>query len=347
MATIQSVSRSPPLKVAVIGAGLIGPRHAQSVISNPSTELVALVEPSPNGSSIAASLKTTHYASITDLLTSPHKPDVAIICTPNHTHVPLSLELISAGIHILVEKPISTTLSSGLSLISAAKAQDIQLLVGHHRRFNPYLLSTKQGLSSNTLGKIIAVQGTWCLLKPASYFEGIGSWRQSSESGETTKSRRFDAEEGAAILMRFKSGVVGTFILSDAVPSPWNFETGTGENPNIPKVEGVDGFYRIMGTKGSLSVPDLTRWSYEEGATGKVGWNQSLKKEQLKVEEEKVPFDFQVQHFVDVVRDGKEPSCTGEEALRALVVCEAVKKAMKCGLPVEIDGFEIRERGKV
>ncbi|RDL31483.1 Uncharacterized protein BP5553_09692 [Venustampulla echinocandica] len=367
------------LKVAVIGGGLIGPRHAQSVISNPSTELVALVEPSPNGSSVAASLNTHHYPSTSALILSPHKPDAAIICTPNHTHVPLALELIAAGVHILVEKPISTTIPSGRELITVAKERDVKLLVGHHRRFNPYLLRAKSSISS--LGRILAIQGTWTLLKPPSYFQGpTNSWRQSQTSGGgvvlinliheidllqyllgpivlvsalgTQKTREHDAEEGAAILMRFESGVVGTFILCDTTPSPWNFEAGTGENPTIPKVEGGGSFYRIFGAEGSLSVPDLARWSYdhvEEGQGKEKGWNEVLKKEEIPVEKEEVPFDLQLQHFVDVVRDGKEPSCTGVEALRALVVCEAVKTAMKNadGMPVEIHGFEIKNRNKV
>jgi predicted dehydrogenase len=359
-----------PLKVAIIGAGLIGPRHALSIISNPSTHLIALVEPSPTGPSIAASLHTAHYTSLSSLLSSEHKPDAAIVCTPNHTHVSLSLECIDAGVHALVEKPISTSVEDGRRLVERAREKGVRLLVGHHRRFNPYLLSAKSCLSSNSLGKIIAVQGTWCLLKPASYFQGLGSWRQSSEKGggvvlinlihevdllqyllgpitlvsalETNKMRGYEAEEGAAILMRFESGVVGTFLLSDAVPSPWNFEAGTGENPMIPRVEGAEGFYRIFGTEGSLSVPDLKKWSY--GGEKEKGWNLELEKEELGVDREKVPFDAQVQHFVDVVRGGVEPSCSGEEALRALVVCEAVVRAMGTGMPVEIRGFDIVEK---
>jgi predicted dehydrogenase len=162
---------------------------------------------------------------------------------------------------------------------------------------------------------------------------------------ETSKTRGYEAEEGAAILMRFESGIVGMFLLSDAVPSPWNFEAGTGENPMIPKVEGVEGFYRVFGTEGSLSVPDLKRWSYErEEGEKEKGWNLVLEKEELGVDREKVPFDAQVQHFVDVVRGGVEPSCTGEEALRALVVCEAVVRAMGTGMPVEIRGFDIVDK---
>jgi hypothetical protein len=45
------------------------------------------------------------------------------------------------------------------------------------------------------------------------------------------------------------------------VPSPYSFEAGTGENPIVPK-QGED-FYRIFGSNATLSVPDMTRWSYE------------------------------------------------------------------------------------
>ncbi len=157
---------------------------------------------------------------------------------------------------------------------------------------------------------------------------------------ETIKTRGFEAEEGAAITMRFKSGVVGTFLLSDSVPSPWNFESGTGENPTIPHVEKeavAGGFYRIMSTEGSLSVPDLKVWSNQS-------WLDRLQTEDVEVKKEKVPFDLQIQHFHEVVREGKQPSCTAEMALSAMVVCEAIKRSMKSGEAVEIHGFDIRDR---
>lgn len=363
---------STSLKIAIIGGGLIGPRHAQSVISNPSTVLTALVDPAPHGPATASSLHTNHYPSISTLLSSRDRPDAAIVCTPNKTHVPLSLELIDAGIHVLVEKPISTSISDGQLLIEAANKKGLKLLVGHHRRFNPYLLAAKQELDRGGLGTVIAVQGAWCLKKPASYFSGIGEWRRNGESGgavlinlihdvdllqyllgpivhvsalQTKKTRGFEAEEGAAILLRFESGVVGTFVLSDAVPSPWNFESGTSENPTIPHVkkeDGAGGFYRILGTQASLSVPDLRRWSYDGKENG--SWTDVLRKEDLGVEKERVPFDLQVQHFFEAVKNGVEPSCTGEEGLRAMVVCEAVKRAMGSGRAVEIKDFEIVEQ---
>jgi predicted dehydrogenase len=361
------MSSSPKLKIAILGGGLIGPRHAQSIMSNPNTTLIALVDPAPHGPQLAASLHTAHYPSFTTLLSSSHRPDAALICTPNHTHVPLALELIAAGIPVLVEKPVSTTIEDGKRLIEAAKEKNVKVLVGHHRRFNPYLRAAKKEVDGLRLGKIIAVQGAWALKKPDSYFDGMGEWRRGQSGGgsmlinliheidllqyllgpitlvsalETIKTRGFGAEEGAAIIMRFKSGVVGTFVLSDSVPSPWNFESGTGENPTIPHVEkeaGAGGFYRIMGTEGSLSVPDLKVWSNQS-------WLDRLQTEDMVVEKEKVPFDLQVQHFYEVVREGKEPSCSAQMALSAMVVCEAIKRSMNSGEAVEIDGFDIRDR---
>ncbi|CAL5870987.1 uncharacterized protein PFLUO_LOCUS5229 [Penicillium psychrofluorescens] len=359
------------LKVAIVGAGLIGPRHAQSVISNPSTELVALVDPAPSGNETAALLKTNYYPSVAALLTSPHRPDAAIVCTPNHTHVPIAKELLAGGVHVLLEKPVSDTLETGRSLMEFAQAPSrahLKLLVGHHRRFNPYVRATKSVLDSGSLGRPIAINGLWTLHKPASYFAPPGDWRASRTRGggvipinlvhdidlmhhffgpivrvqaERTLPQRpsppHEADEGAALTLRFASGVVGTFLVCDATPSPHNFETGTGENPIIPKsTTGRDAdFYRIFGSDASLSVPDLTRWSYD--GSPEKSWAHPLTVDTIPLPDDAAPFDLQLAHFVDVVRGDAAPSCSGEEGLRALIVCEAVQRAMHSGQPVDID----------
>ncbi|TGO18354.1 hypothetical protein BTUL_0010g00240 [Botrytis tulipae] len=185
----------------------------------------------------------------------------------------------------------------------------------------------------------------WALKKSSSYFDVIGEWRRNGESGgvvlinliheldllqyllgkitmvsaiESKKTRGVDAEEGGAMILRFERRVVGTFLLSDAVPSPWNFEAGTGENPTIPQ-------------------------SYEVGQ-GEKAWNDELKKDEIQVDTEIVPFDEQIKHLVQVVKEGQKPICSGEEGLSAMVVCEAVRVAMKSGEMVEIEGLNIVKR---
>ncbi|KAJ5160289.1 uncharacterized protein N7482_007293 [Penicillium canariense] len=355
------------LKVAIVGAGLIGPRHAHSVISNSATELVALVDPAPTGEATAAMLNTNFYPSVAALLSSSHRPDAAIVCTPNHTHVPLAKELLAGGIHVLLEKPVSDSLESGRSLLEFARAPEhahLKLLVGHHRRFNPYVRATKAVLEAGSLGQLIAVNGLWTLYKPDSYFAAPTDWRASGARGggvipinlvhdidlmhhlfgpivrvqaEKTLPQRLspphDADEGVALTMRFASGVVGTFLVCDATPSAHNFESGTGENPMIPRAQEAYDFYRIFGSDASLSVPDLTRWSYGQA---EKSWSNPLVAEKIPLPDESVPFDLQLAHFVDVIRGDAKPSCSGDEGLRALIVCKAVQTAMHTGQPVDI-----------
>ncbi|KAK9784491.1 hypothetical protein SCARD494_12840 [Seiridium cardinale] len=341
-------SLPPKIRIAIIGTGLIGPRHAQAVINSENAELVAIVEPTTAGEQIAATLKAVHYRSANDLIRFSHTVDGAIICTPNHTHVPLSQELSAAGIHILIEKPISTDVSSGKELLSRLEQTNVKVLVGHHRRFNPFMVTAKKIVASGELGRIIGVNGLWALYKPPQYFDPPTDWRRhatggvvlinmvhevdllhhllgsiSTVHGERTVSQRgFEAEEGAALTLRFRSGAVGSFFLCDTVPSPWNFESGTGENPTIPST-GQD-FYRIFGTEASLSVPDMSVWSYH--GTQK-SWNSDLVRNSAEVSAG-VPFELQVDHFCKVIRGEETPSCTAQVGLAALIVCQAIKEAL-------------------
>lgn len=216
------------------------------------------------------------------------------------------------------------------------------------------MIATKKALPS--LGRIVAVSGIWALSKPAEYFDPPTEWRRLNSAGpilinlihevdilhhwfgpivrvfaeQSVSQRGHDAEEGAAITLKFANGIVGTFVLSDAVVSPHSFESGTGENPMIPQT-GQDS-YRIFGSEGSLSFPDMALWKYPH----KRSWTEKLECKYLEVQETKVPFELQIGHFIKVVRGEENPSCSGHDALRAVLVCEAIRKSMRDNMPVDI-----------
>lgn len=350
---------SQVLTIAIIGTGLIGPRHAQSVQANPDARLLCVVDPRGEANEVAKRFDVPLFESVKQMVAEGYYPDAAIVCTPNSTHVAVSLELLKEGTHVLVEKPISIDIASGKQLIVAAHEAGRHLLVGHHRRFNPYVTATKNALLKGTIGRPIAISGLWATYKPASYFEPPTQWRAQASSGgpilinlvhevdilqyllgpivrvhaeQTMSQRGHEAEEGAAILLRFASGVVGTFILSDATPSHHFFESGTGENPMLPKA-GED-FYRIFGSEGRLSVGDMKAQRYSEGE--EKSWERLLQTQDVEVTSE-IPFDEQIRNLVGVIRGTQEPRCTGEDGLRALLVCDAVKRAMISGQAVDIN----------
>lgn len=389
--TRPSTSSSPALKLVIVGAGLIGPRHAQAALKDPDVALVALVDPAPTAAQLATALGTRHYPSVAALLQEvhpqaalslpqdgPEKPmvDAALVCTPNSTHVAVARQLLSAGIHVLCEKPLSVDVASGQALVDYAAAQRRRLLTAHHRRFNPYVVAAKRILTSTTtgtggasaIGRITAVSGLWALYKPPSYFDPPTEWHRSGEAAGpvminlihdidvlhylldshvvrvaafAAPKRRtaHDADEGGAILLHFANGVVATFVLSDAVVSPHAFEMGTGENPAIPRT-GRDA-YRIFGTEGTLSVPDLTRTFYAEGVAkswaSEVTEVTEAMEEWLSEEERaKVPFELQIAHLVKVLRGHEEPVCTGEDGLAAVRVAQAVKRALQTGEVMDV-----------
>ncbi|KAL2840280.1 oxidoreductase family, NAD-binding Rossmann fold-domain-containing protein [Aspergillus pseudoustus] len=268
------------IRFVIVGAGLIGPRHAQSVQANQSTRLTAFVDPSPTALPIAQSFGVPCFPSLQSLLESLPKgqhPHAAIICTPNHTHVPVAKQLIAAGIHILLEKPVSNSIKSAQDLLDTLskpqnKINGLWTLQKLDNYFAPPLGAwstdkSKGGVFGITLIHDIDLLHFFFGPITRVHAEPIKPQRQISNSKQI-------AEEGAALTFRFASGVVGTFLVSDATPSPLNFETGTGENPLIPQVDpakSASDCYRIFGSAGSLSVPDMTRWSYDGESSRTVG----------------------------------------------------------------------------
>ena len=258
-------------------------------------------------------------------------------------------------------KPISIDIKSGLNLIEVAQKNNVHLLVGHHRRFNSFVTAAKQIVDSNELGSISAVNGLWLMCKPLDYFTSA-PWRHSGNSGgvvlinmiheidilqyllggiqrvfaERSISRRgFEAEEGAAVTMRFASGIVGTFLISDNCASPHSFESGTGENPIINRT-GED-FLRIFGTEGSLEVPSLKIWKYRNGQA--KSWLNKLDVQTFTQPSAVVPFEIQLQNFVDVIRGTGTARCSGYDGLSALAVCEALKLSLGTAQPVNVDSI--------
>ena len=157
------------LRIAVVGgSGAIGLRHARIVKESSVATLCAIVDPSPAGAARAAELGVPCYADVSALLVARAEDGVtaAIVATPNATHAPLTIQLLDAGISTLVEKPIAADEASGRAMLEAARRADgrARLLVGHHRRFNPFYLRVKEAIDGQ-LGLPIGFSELWACRK--------------------------------------------------------------------------------------------------------------------------------------------------------------------------------------
>ncbi|KAH8174138.1 oxidoreductase family, NAD-binding rossmann fold domain-containing protein [Sarocladium implicatum] len=301
------------------------------------------------------------------------KPELYYVCTPSALHVPIAIDIITKASPkaILVEKPLSTETDSGTKLISLAREKGCKLHVGHHRRFHPRVVAAKDVVQSGKLGELTAVTSLWACKKNDGYYTEA-PWRASRVKGggpvwtnlvhdvdvlshivgsrivrlwaKSTRRRRTPpsedvvasgdlTEEGAAIMLEFENGVVGTLILSDNVASPYSWESATGENPQIASntSEGSLDTSRFFGTEGTLSAPDGIVWKYSQDVANssgqEVGWGVPMTREVIRLKEG-IPLQRQAEHMIRVARGLEEPLCSGEEGLAAVQVCEAIVKAL-------------------
>jgi predicted dehydrogenase len=127
------------VRTAVIGVGYLGRFHAQKYAALPAAELVAVVDASEESRTrVAAETGCRAVADYRDIL---GEVDAVSIATPTPLHYPIARECLERGIHVLVEKPITTTLEEARSLVETAARQGRVLQVGHLERFNAAILA--------------------------------------------------------------------------------------------------------------------------------------------------------------------------------------------------------------
>jgi predicted dehydrogenase len=134
------------IKCAVIGVGYLGKFHAQKYAQLPEAELVAVCDIDSQASqTVAEQLGVPLVSDYHQLLT---EVDAVSIVTPTATHHQISRDFLAAGVHVLVEKPITQTLEQARELIALADQHDVILQVGHLERFNAARLALDDYLDS-------------------------------------------------------------------------------------------------------------------------------------------------------------------------------------------------------
>ena len=144
------------LRGAVVGVGSMGRNHARVLNAFPSVELVAVVDADrERREAAAAAFGGRPLASVAEAIAEGL--DFAVVSTPNRLHAPVGLELLEAGVHVLVEKPIAPTVEESRQLIETAAARGRKLMVGHVERFNP---AVKAAVAASVGEDIVSVAVT-------------------------------------------------------------------------------------------------------------------------------------------------------------------------------------------
>ncbi len=344
-------------RLMLSGPGLIGKTHARILSAHDACDLVAIVAPDTEENRSAAQEFDVAFYSDFDAALEAEHIDGVIISSPNPFHFAQALACVKRGLPTLVEKPITDNVNQAARLVKAAEAAGVPLLVGHHRTYSTLLETALDFLRSNAFGRLVALQGAALFLKPDHYFVD-GPWRTVKGGGPILINmihevglmrelggeiaavhaiaghdiRHFDVEDTVAISIKFASGALGTFMMSDTAASAKSWEMTSGENPAYPYFP-QEACYHFAGTNGSLDFPSMRTKTYTSPA-GRSWWKPFTESTLKFVHQD--PLKVQINHFLDVIKGTARPQVSARDGYINMCVIEAIQKSIRTGRLVDV-----------
>lgn len=335
------------MKIAVIGAGTFGARHIQAYDRNPEVELAGIFDLERERAEQAAGACATPppvFGSIDDLLRIEGLRAVSVV-TPDHLHRAGAVAAADAGKHLLVEKPLATTVADAEAIVAAAEANGVTLMVDFHNRVNPPFVTAYDAVRDGRIGEVsyvyarlsntigIASSIRWASASSslwflASHMVDIAQWvtgqrivRVNAHAVRGVLERRgIDTPDVFVVTAEFASGALGVFehawILPDAHPTVKDLKFEVLGSAGAVYIDGSHNrTVEVYGTAGA-HYPDMMAPPYGPHLTGFI-------------------MDG-ITHFVDAVAGRRPVLATGAEGVQVTAVLCAALESIETGRPVPV-----------
>lgn len=149
----KSFMKSRTLRLGIVGAGMISREsHLPAALSSPMVDVTAIVDSDRGRAERLARDYGIEVVAVSTIEEAAEHIDAAIVATPNDAHADIAIYCLKRGIHVLVEKPLATTVEDGVRITQAAKQGKAVLAVGYVTRFRPATRLLKQLLDENYFG---------------------------------------------------------------------------------------------------------------------------------------------------------------------------------------------------
>ena len=341
------------LGIGIIGTGAVAPIHAQAVDSIAEAELVAscdIVESRVRA--FADRFGGRPYTSADQILADPGVQAV-LVCTPPDSHCPLAEQAAAAGVHVMVEKPLTMDLEQADAAIRAAERAGIKFGVIFQRRFWKAAQRACQAIGDGGIREVILGDCAVKWWRPEEYYRAEpwrGTWDR--EGGAVLVNQAIhaidmyqwlmgpvdtvyglwgnlshpyiEAEDVGVAALRFQNGALGTIAATVSV------------NPQLGSR------IAIHGSSGA-SVGIL---EHPEGAVGVNDiWTvpgEDLQAEKHRDEPSPVPqiwpsyHALQIRNFVLAVQKDREPAVTAREGRKSIEIVKALYQSARTGAPVSL-----------
>jgi predicted dehydrogenase len=271
------------------------------------------------------------------------QPDAAIVAGPSPLHVPVAMALAAAGVHLLIEKPISNVTDGVEALIRRCNENSLVLMVGYNLRFHRPLQLLREAVAAGTIGEVRYIR--------AEVGQYLPEWRPAADYRQSVTAR---AEMGGGVLLELSHEFdYVRWIAGEAVEVTARIERLGGFENDVEDLAEV--VLRLEnGGVASVHLDMLQRVPFRGcrviGSEGTVKWtggSNEVRRYTAATREWEVlhpagPIDFnacyvdELRHFLDCVSAGSAPSISGEDALKTLHVVDAARTAAATGRAVSL-----------
>jgi predicted dehydrogenase len=275
------------------------------------------------------------------------RPQAAVIASPASHHLDVALPLAQAGVHLLVEKPISSTIQGVSELIAVCKARGITLMTGYNLRFLPSLQRFRGLLEEKRVGRVLSVR--------AEIGQFLPSWRPGSDYRQSVSAKAalgggvllelsheidylrwlFGEVEWVSAIQRKQSSL--EIDVEDTAHLVLGFAHETGEVPVIAALNMDFIRYDTTRTCTVIGMAGSLRWNALTGTVeifeqGGNAW-QTLFMHQHQRDDS---YLAEWRHFLKCINDGGPPVISGHDGLAVLRVIEAARHSSTTGAVVPI-----------
>ena len=319
-----------PLKVAVIGCGMMGSNHVRVYSDMPDVELVGVADTNTEATAaVARKCSSRCYADYLRLLDET-RPDAVSIAVPTTDHLAVALPAIERGIHLLIEKPLAFTAEEAKDIIHAAARAKVCLMVGHIERFNPAVHLLKKKLDQGELGNVFQIdarrQGPFPArvldvgvvidlavhdLDVMRYITGAEITRVFAETEHRINSVHEDLLSG---LVRLDDGAVGTITINWLTPTKIRELYVTGQC----------GMFRVDYLTQDLYFFENAKANGTDWETLRVLRGVSEGRMIRYVVEKREPLRVELEAFVSAARGEMPAPVSGADGLKAIELAQAM-----------------------
>ena len=303
------------IRVALLGSGYVQEFHARAVHEHPNAELVAVANwREHSATALAEGFAIPRVTTDWNEIVEATEIDAAVVATPNALHVRQSVALLRAGKHVIVEKPMATSVAECDEMIDASRASGAFLMVAHCWRFRDEVLAMRERVASGELGEVVKTRG----------YGAHATWGPEGWFVDPAL-----AGGGALVDMGVHAIDTARFLLGD--PTPSRVCAAIGTRYGTYQVDD-DGVLLITWSNGTNSVVESGWWQPHVGGLeadtevyGTKGyariWDPEPPSEDYKHDTQPM-YSAQMAEFLDAIAEGRQPRPSGEDGRVVMQVVE-------------------------